>query len=206
MKYIKKTHIIALTVQSVLSWLLHLSNSKVRCSDWTKHLFDHISWFSQINIRNVQAECIPLLPVSSSPSHVSHAGSTLWNENTSSFQTFTVNKRVEAKCQISPCLSQRAQKASFERTYTHTNTHKWICKFCVGLRRSAKLPAAAPFWCLLCRLRPLFWHLERWIPRIYGDGFNVPFPSQHFTSKRKTSGLQHKVEDKQSCIQFIWRV
>lgn len=30
------------------------------------------------------------------------------------------------------------------------------------------------------RLCPVFWHLERWIPKFYGADFRMPFPSQHF--------------------------
>lgn len=64
--------------------------------------------FAVTNICNIRAERIPLLPVSSLLSHVSSAGSALWNQNTSSVQILAINKSsVRDKCHISPCLSQR---------------------------------------------------------------------------------------------------
>lgn len=64
--------------------------------------------FTVTNICNIRAEWIPLLPVSSLLSHVSSAGSTLWNQNTSTVQILAINKSsVRDKCHISLCLSQR---------------------------------------------------------------------------------------------------
>lgn len=58
------------------------------------------------NFCNIWAQQIPFLSVSSLLSHVSSPGSTLWNENTSSVQIRTINKRpVRDKCHISSCLS-----------------------------------------------------------------------------------------------------
>lgn len=63
------------------------------------------------------------------------------------------------------------------------------------------------------RLHPVFWHLERWIPKFYGGGFRMPFPSQHFRVSELNIWTENvKVQDQQSCIQsnclldFIWGI